>query len=1102
MKKTITLLLLVLFVQLNAQNTYVPDDNFEQALIDLGYDSGPLDDYVPTANINTVTTLEIASKNIQDLTGIEAFTSLEYLGCAFNQITTLDLSSNLALLTLYAPNNQLSVIDVSQNVNLTTLVCWGNYSLHTLDVSQNVNLEVLSCGFTALNSLNVSTNTLLTSLKCEAIGLTNMDITNNTLLTEVQLQNNGLTGLDISQNTALQSLHIASNGLTSLDTSTNTNLQSVVANNNDVASLDLSSNTNLTFVNVRNNPSLHILNVKNGNNINFSNFYADNNPNLTCILVDDAAYSTANWTYIDAQTSFNDVQCPVPGLTYVPDDNFEQKLIDLGYDSGTLDDFVTTANIDTVTTLDVSNLNITDLTGIEDFIALQTLNCSSNQISSLDLSQNVALTNLNCSSNSLSYLNVKNGNNSNIPTANFNATNNPNLTCILVDDAVYSTTNWTNIDAQTVFNNISCEPLTYVPDDNFEQALIDLGYDDALDDYVITSHINAITSLTVNNKNIGSLTGIEDFISLETLSCTQNNISNIDISANTALTTLNVSNNNLTSLILTQNVNLTTLYCLGNNLTSLDVSNNTLLTSLNCGYNNNLHTLDLSSNTALTSLVCPSIGLSGIDVSNNVLLTNLEVQNNQLTSLDISQNSNLQNLRIDNNQISHLNLENKTNLETLNINFNLFTALNVNLNTNLTFVNASNNDLRVLYVKNGNNTNFTDFYATNNPNLTCILVDDPLYSTTNWTNIDSQTSFNTVSCGFTFVPDDNFEQALIDLTYDDVLDDYVPTTNIDTVTTLDVSDSSISDLTGLEDFTALTELSCGLNNLSSLDISANTALTILYCESSNLSSLDVSANTALVELDCSENNLSSLDTTTNTALTDLNCESNNISNLDISTNTALINLHCGYNNLNGLNVTSNTALEQLFCQNTTISSLNVSANTALTRLVCTNNNLTNLDVSFNTALINFNCQNNNLSSLNVKNGNNTNIIGFNATNNPNLTCIIVDNATYSTANWTAIDATSAFVNSQAECDALGIEDTNLEEAINIYPNPVKNNFTITNNGNFVINKITIHNLLGKIVYQANAIKNNIDISNLKEGIYLVKLNSNTISVIKKIIVSK
>ena len=34
-----------------AQNTYVPDNNFEQALIDLGYDD-VLDDSVPTANIS------------------------------------------------------------------------------------------------------------------------------------------------------------------------------------------------------------------------------------------------------------------------------------------------------------------------------------------------------------------------------------------------------------------------------------------------------------------------------------------------------------------------------------------------------------------------------------------------------------------------------------------------------------------------------------------------------------------------------------------------------------------------------------------------------------------------------------------------------------------------------------------------------------------------------------------------------------------------------------------------------------------------------------------------------------------------------------------
>ena len=52
--------------------------------------------------------------------------------------------------------------------------------------------------------------------------------------------------------------------------------------------------------------------------------------------------------------------------------------------------------------------------------------------------------------------------------------------------------------------------LTYVPDDNFEQKLINLGYDDVLDDYVITANINTVEELDVNDENISDLTGIED----------------------------------------------------------------------------------------------------------------------------------------------------------------------------------------------------------------------------------------------------------------------------------------------------------------------------------------------------------------------------------------------------------------------------------------------------------------------------------------------------------------------------------------------------------------------------------------------------------------
>ncbi len=83
--------------------------------------------------------------------------------------------------------------------------------------------------------------------------------------------------------------------------------------------------------------------------------------------------------------------------TYVPDDNFEAYLEANGMGNGIAnDDSVTTSNIVGITSLDVSSQTISDLTGIEDFTALTTLYCYSNQLTSLDVSQNTALTTLYC----------------------------------------------------------------------------------------------------------------------------------------------------------------------------------------------------------------------------------------------------------------------------------------------------------------------------------------------------------------------------------------------------------------------------------------------------------------------------------------------------------------------------------------------------------------------------------------------------------------------------------------------------------------------------------------------------------------------------------
>ena len=70
-----------------------------------------------------------------------------------------------------------------------------------------------------------------------------------------------------------------------------------------------------------------------------------------------------------------------------------------------------------------------------------------------------------------------------------------------------------DLEVEALFE-LKLSELTFVPDDGFEQALIELGYDDFLDDYVFTESISELTSLDLSRKDISDMTGIEDFINL------------------------------------------------------------------------------------------------------------------------------------------------------------------------------------------------------------------------------------------------------------------------------------------------------------------------------------------------------------------------------------------------------------------------------------------------------------------------------------------------------------------------------------------------------------------------------------------------------------
>tara|TARA_B100001758_G_C18309326_1_gene556891 strand:- start:363 stop:590 length:228 start_codon:yes stop_codon:yes gene_type:complete len=50
-------------------------------------------------------------------------------------------------------------------------------------------------------------------------------------------------------------------------------------------------------------------------------------------------------------------------------------------------------------------------------------------------------------------------------------------------------------------------------DVNFEQAIIDLGFDNEIDGKLNADSVSKITSLNISNRNITTLDGIESFIS-------------------------------------------------------------------------------------------------------------------------------------------------------------------------------------------------------------------------------------------------------------------------------------------------------------------------------------------------------------------------------------------------------------------------------------------------------------------------------------------------------------------------------------------------------------------------------------------------------------
>lgn len=111
----------------------------------------------------------------------------------------------------------LSGIEVYSN--LKSLNCSGNKSLTKIDVRKLTKLKILNCDRCALTELNVTGLSNLWRLTCAENKLTSLDLTGLSSLLQLNCERNRLTSLNLAGLTSLVTLNCYENKLTELDIS-------------------------------------------------------------------------------------------------------------------------------------------------------------------------------------------------------------------------------------------------------------------------------------------------------------------------------------------------------------------------------------------------------------------------------------------------------------------------------------------------------------------------------------------------------------------------------------------------------------------------------------------------------------------------------------------------------------------------------------------------------------------------------------------------------------------------------------------------------------------------------------------------------------------
>jgi hypothetical protein len=396
-------------------------------------------------------------------------------------------------------------------------------------------------------------------------------------------------------------------------------------------------------------------------------------------------------------------------LIYIPDDNFEQKLIDLGYDDE-LNDLVFQSTISSIQSLDISwdgvddTQKINDITGIEAFLSLKTLVGDNNNINvDFDLSSLTELEHLSLKNNAISNLNVQQNTKLKYLDVGGNKfyDRDDYTTQWLCESTDISSTFSFDLSRNHLLETLIFNNYTRQNEDGFSlinvniDGLTNLKYIDiscATDDFTYYTNFRLVKPAYYSNSE-------EDFPSE---SCSYENTCG------------------------------ETPICSGRGVTYTDLSINQELEYFNHKNTSGLYTQNISQNLKLKHYYAENTNSRLGPIKNYVNLETLELINVNIREIDLSENINLKNLNISGSPLEYLDLSSNPNLESVLIKGNSD--------------NTRSAEFVALNLSSGANSSIVDLDITGNQNLACVVIDENFMPPATWLTSSAAAFTTDTSC--------------------------------------------------------------------------------------------------------------------------------------------------------------------------------------------------------------------------------------------------------------------------------------------------------------------------------------------------------------------